>query len=180
MYALWDTATNTVVQGPWSVMPNRVRFSAGDVVYEPKVGSTHPSFPTQFVVNYVVVNNPPTQYDTRIGETYDYDAETFTLTVTYLYNREPGAGPTSQDVEEEMERRIHALYNTAEQFKGLRGALKLVYKVANGGTLTAAEQTRLTNITNAFDNIDAIDQARADIVALDPIPDDYDADSRWP
>lgn len=91
-----------------------------------------------------------------------------------------------QAVKNEAQRRIIAATGTTDIMSCLtkqmnaqmRGA-ELINIKASGGTLTAEQQAEAAALQDLADSIKAIRAKSNEIEALDPIPADYAADSRW-
>lgn len=87
---------------------------------------------------------------------------------------------TPRDVETEMKRRIALLYNGDSATAETLIWQHLQMKVTDGGTLNGPEQTEWDKQKARAANVTPIYQAAKALVAMNPIPADYEADSYWP
>jgi len=96
-------------------------------------------------------------------------------------------GPPASAVKLEAQRRILALTNSPDLFAGLVKQMNanmrtgwLNDKRLRGQTLTIEEEAEAAALRTFAAAVMAIRERCNEIEALDPIPSDYDADSRWP
>lgn len=175
MYCIWDRAQNKVVK----VLNNLnvwIAWSSGDKTSPGQIGLENGN---EILVNYV--DNKPTvpPYHALGTSTETYDADTQTVTKNYTVVR--AGNPTNQDVIDEAERRLFInLSSFRELFEMFMDWMELKEKIDSGGTLTTAEQNRLTEIRALWQRKKQVKQAAQAILQMDPIPDDFADDSRWP
>lgn len=173
-YALFDTAQNTIAQGPWGKLPGRIDWGDGSQTSPVEAGMTKGDL---IVVSVVDADKAPDRWHTDTGErSYSLDGTELTVTRTYAKTK----APTAEMVKDEAYRRIVSVFPEWKQRNMTMRAVELVDKKARGETLTADEQAEEALLNAAKDGIKAVRAASDAIEAMDPIPDDYNSDERWP
>lgn len=177
MFAIWDTNTDTLFDGPWHRWPKlihhakKISLSGAQAFVGHEVNGYR-------LVNATIVKNPPSVWHERSGVTYDLVGDE--LTITEIYARPTGKGPTADHVKLEAENRILNKYPLTKQMNAYSDFMLMREHLAGGGSLTAKQQTRYNAIKNAWSWVQSVRDASDTIEALDPIPDDYNDDARWP
>jgi len=174
-YAIWDTAVNKVTRGPWTgSLPGRIKWASGDTTSPPALGMTNG---TEIICEMVTVGKPlgDAWNDVTSEDTFD-GSQTVTRTFTKVRTRNPSAF----NVHQEAENRIDLRLSRGQQIEWLFDYLQLKEIKDDGGTLTQAQQNRWDNIRALWQYVRQVRQAAKTIAQLDPVPDDYDDDARWP
>lgn len=114
--------------------------------------------------------------DDTVGIGWSYDGEVFTPPII----ASPQA--TIEDVKAEAHRRITELYPEFTQLNMMARASEFNDKRADGGTLTAAEQTERTSLLDAWTWVKAMREASNEIEAdlRGMTIDEMKVDTRWP
>lgn len=173
-YALFDTAQNTIVQRFGGSLPGRLDWGNGSQVSPVSVGMQNGDL---LVVTVVDNDTAPDRWSTDTGgRSYALTGTEVTVTRSYAKTRAPDV----QMVKAEAESRILARYPIDKQLNAYSDFMLAREYIAGGGTLSDAQQTRYNDIKAAWAWIQSVRTASNEIEAMAPIPDDYDADVRWP
>jgi len=170
-FAIINTATNTIFDGPWGVLPKRVHHKGLISVSPVNVGFTEGDYK---VVNVILVDNPPSQFyswdDTYV---FDFDGDvTLTLTKNYVQT----SSPTDDDVNAWASDLIWNRWDYGTQLNMITEAL---YLFTQKGGLSVAEQTRKDEIEAAWAYIVAVLDAGA-VLKGGVIPMNYTDPIHWP
>lgn len=173
-YALFNSATSEIVQGPWGRLPGRLDWGNGSQISPVEVGITNGDL---IVVSIVDTDAAPDRWHTDTGNrSYSLDGSEVTVTREYARTK----SPTAQMVKDEAYRRIVSVFPEWKQRNMTMRAVELVDKKVRGEALTEDEQAEEALLNAAKDGIKAVRAASDTIEAMDPIPDDFNADERWP
>ncbi len=170
MYAIFDTSTNLITQGPWRELPARVRFTDGDTISPPHVGA---SFGAQVIVNVIDNDRPPTPYHSESNVTRVLSNTTLAISRSFALT----GAPTPDHIKGEARRRILARYPEWKQSNMTARGLELAFVVASGGTLSAADITERDELMAAFAWVKSI-RTLSDGLELS-LPLDFAADAHW-
>lgn len=171
-YCIWNTQTNQIVQGPWESIPKRVFWASGDTVSPGQLGQSNGG---ERIVSIEITKDIP-KYHKKTGWQDTFDGNT----VTRVAISERVHWPDESDVEDEFERRLGKLnITTRKQFEAFQDYLLLKELKDEGGRFTQAQQTRWDQLRQDWQVLRNLRTKAEVIKAMQPIPDDYDEDSRW-
>jgi len=174
-YAIWDTSVNKVTRGPWTgSLPGRIKWASGDTTSPPALGMSNG---TEIICEMTKVGKPlgDEWNDVTVADTFD-GSQTVTRTYTKVRTRNPSAF----NVHQEAENRIDAKLSRGQQIEWIFDYLQLKELKEDGTAFTPAQQSRWDAVRDLWRYVRQVRQAAKTIAELDPVPDDYDDDSRWP
>lgn len=171
-YAIVNTQTTAIVQGPWGVLPGRVQWPSGNTVSPPVVGMEDGDFR---IVEVLDTDVAPTTYHDQSGSSQSLDGNQLTISRSFTAARTPSL----EEVKEEARRRILDLVPEWKQVNLTARAVELqdIYRV--NGAWTTEEQAEHDALVAAWAEIKAIRTKSDEIEAMNPVPLDFRDDSYW-
>ena len=171
MYALIDTNTDEIVQGPWRNLPGRLEWPGTAIQVSPAiVGAQHEDL---LIVEFSDEDAPPTRFHTETSTTRSRVGNQVLVSRDYVQTETP----TPADIKAEARRRILEQYPEWKQANITARALELQDVWRHAGSWSVEEQVGADAISAAWDWIRQIRQRSDELEGTLPL--DFTENLHW-